>query len=488
MNRQICHIVIVICILFFCLYPNNVIADRGDNKSLNQQMTLLNQRVDKIENLNRSEQIDQVLTFSNNTVKYVGVFASIVLPLIILLIGHQIIRSYQFEREIRDIRQLMMNEYDKIVKISSESDQFTKQIKDKLSNLEGFIGDLATDFLIKKTKEIAKEAKEERDKIFEEVKTKVDEVTSTAEGDIGKSLELMKKLENLDLTLTPSIYVERGLIYLNQKDNDRAIDNFTNAIELKGNLFDAHHNRGIAYLRKQVLDKAYDDLKIAEKFEPKNPIVVYNIGILYRAKKDYETSIKYLSKAIELDSKNTMAHIARAHTYTLWGKHDLAINDFNEALKLNPDDDGVKFSIAHLYGKLGNFPQAIKYYSDIKKSNVSSMMNLAEAYICSKDYSSGEKTANECQALSSDIRDRVFSKYLLILSLILGNKEYILELKSLTNLLKEDCFEIKDWSFEEVLGCLSKNEIGNENKELVDNIIKYIKGEINEEILFSQSN
>ncbi len=72
---------------------------------------------------NQTEYVNQVLSISGDTVKYVGTIASLILPFILLLIGYQIIRSYQFEKEIRETRTLMIDEYQKMQDIRIKSDR-----------------------------------------------------------------------------------------------------------------------------------------------------------------------------------------------------------------------------------------------------------------------------------------------------------------------------------------------------------------------------
>lgn len=476
------------CLLLIVSFNQIVLAQKTSlgetvkTKSSDQELKIIRERLDAIEknkladDRNQTEHIKHVLSISSNTVKYVGIVAAIVLPLIIFLIGYQIIRSYQFEREIRETKKLMMDEYQKILDIRTASEKFAKEIKSKVGNLEEFIGDLATDFLHKKTSNLVSEVKAQTEQAISEIKTKDEEMK--------RSIELMRKLETLDLTLTPSVYIERGNIYLGQDNLEKAIDSFNKAIELKTDNFEAYFNRGRAYHKMGKFDEAINDFMKVAEIKPKNHASYANIGVCFRAKQEYEKSIQNLTKAIELNPQNEFAYTHRGLTYSKMKKYDLAVNDAKEAERLNPDSSTVLFSIGLYYGKMGDFDLAIEYYLEaVKKEKIwGTIINLAEAYICKKDFMKAEQRTNESYPLSDSIREKVISKFLLVTTLILSNKEYKLELKSIIDMLKETPdFEVGEWSFEELSGCLADSSIPQEKAEIVRKLIALLKKEIRSE-------
>jgi len=476
----------ILIIVSFLLILTSVLAI-ADQK-VNQELKALKEKIETIEKSNdQKEPIKQALSISSDTVKYVGTIATIVLTLTIFLIGYQVIRSYQFEKEIKETRKLMMDEYQKMLDIRAESEKCANDTKSKMANLETLVGDVATDFISKKASDLVKkEVKKQTAPVFEEMKTK--------DEDINKSIELMKKIEALDLTLTPSVHVERGRIYLDQGNVEKSIDNFNKAIAFQGDNFDAFFYRGLAYYRTDKFDEAIKDYERAIQLNPKNPSTYANMGICYRAKKEhgYEKSIQYLTEAIKLNSKYEFAYFQRSVTYTEMGKYDLAINDLKQIETLNqksPYLSDVLFLIGINYGKMGDFDSAIEYYLKRldKEKHVSAALNLAEAYICKKAFPDAEKWANESYALSNTDFDKIMSKFLLITTLILTDKEYKLELISIIEKIKAiPTFELGEWSFEELLGCLIDQSLPIEKVESVKKLIALLKKEINpEEILLA---
>jgi tetratricopeptide (TPR) repeat protein len=95
---------------------------------------------------------------------------------------------------------------------------------------------------------------------------------------------------------------DRGLAYLKNGDNDRAIADYNEAIRLNPNYALAFANRGIAYHNKGDNDRA---------------IIDYN-------------------EAIRLNPNYAPAFNNRGNTYRIRGDHDRAIADYNEAIRLHP--------------------------------------------------------------------------------------------------------------------------------------------------------
>lgn len=481
----------ILFLSFTCSFFSQIVLAQKTNlgetkkiESLNKELNTIKEKIETIEknklanDHNQTEYIKQTLNISSDTVKYVGTIGTIVLTLIIFLIGYQVLRSYQFEKEIRETRKLMIDEYQKMLDIRIESEKLINETKKKMGNLEGFVGEIATGFLHKTTTNLVNEVKDETQKAIAEIKTKDEEM--------NRSIELMKKLETLDLTLTPSVYIERGKIYIDQGNLEKSIENFNKAIELKANNFDAFFHRGRAYHNMGNFNEAIKNYMKAIEINPTEPAVYVNIGICYREKQepDYEKSVQYLTKAIELFRQYEFAYVQRSLTYGKMKKYDLAINDLKEAERLNPNSSSTLTIIGLYYLAMGNFDLAIEFYLKAigKNKTLATIQNLTEAYICKKDFINSEKWANESYSMSTDALNKVISKFLLVITLILNNKEYKIELKSIIDVLKEITdFTIGDWSFEELVGCLTDSSIPKEKAELVKEIIALLKKEIKPE-------
>jgi len=99
-------------------------------------------------------------------------------------------------------------------------------------------------------------------------------------------------------------YLERGNHYGKLWHFDKAISDYTSAIELNPQLIDAYIDRSVAYARLEKYNAAFDDL----------------------------------NQALHIDSNNLRAYVTRGSLSFLVGKYDLAAADYRRYLQLNPRD------------------------------------------------------------------------------------------------------------------------------------------------------
>jgi len=137
-------------------------------------------------------------------------------------------------------------------------------------------------------------------------------------------------------------YVERGEAYLEKKQYDEAIINFTDAIRLYPKYGIAYERRGVAYLWKYQYDKAIIDFTEAIRLDPKYADAYYWRGEVYRVRKQYDEAIIDYTDVIRLNPKDAFAYGRRGEVYRQLDNRDQAIRDFEKALALCPSLDWVK--------------------------------------------------------------------------------------------------------------------------------------------------
>ena len=81
-------------------------------------------------------------------------------------------------------------------------------------------------------------------------------------------------------------YIDRGRTYIQQEDNDRAIADFTKAIELDPEGASAYNHRGVAYANKLDFDSAIADFDKAIQFDPLLKNAHSNRGLAFSQKGD----------------------------------------------------------------------------------------------------------------------------------------------------------------------------------------------------------
>jgi tetratricopeptide (TPR) repeat protein len=129
----------------------------------------------------------------------------------------------------------------------------------------------------------------------------------------------------------------RGDAYLNNGDDDRALQDYDEI--LRGRAIPARVllNRGIIYLHKGDFDRAVAEANQAMKSgKYSRALVVRGQGFVGR--REYGSAIQDFDEAIRLDPKSAAAFMGRGDAYEKQGDHDRAVADYRQALTLGPED------------------------------------------------------------------------------------------------------------------------------------------------------
>jgi tetratricopeptide (TPR) repeat protein len=133
-------------------------------------------------------------------------------------------------------------------------------------------------------------------------------------------------------------YVSRGIEY-EARDYDRAIADFTKAIELDPQDPMAYDRRGGAYYRKGDYEQAIVDYNKVRELNPHYANVFFNLGISYKALGgSLDLAIGYLTAATNVNPKDGDAYWMRGESYQVRREFYWAVADFNKALELGGED------------------------------------------------------------------------------------------------------------------------------------------------------
>jgi tetratricopeptide (TPR) repeat protein len=142
-------------------------------------------------------------------------------------------------------------------------------------------------------------------------------------------------------------YTSRGVSYGNKKDPDRAIADYTKAIEIKSDFSDAIINRANEYRTKGEYDRAigeYDRVLALNRsryvLTPFGQMVAYhNRGLAYHLKGDLDRAIQDYDRALQTQqAKRGNTYYLRGWAYYRKRDFENAIRDYTAALDLEPNN------------------------------------------------------------------------------------------------------------------------------------------------------
>jgi tetratricopeptide (TPR) repeat protein len=179
-----------------------------------------------------------------------------------------------------------------------------------------------------------------------------------------------KALEDYNeaVAMSPSYiyaYNNRGWALGKMGQLDKAIEDFDKSIELEPSNYNAYNGRGMMYEKKGEVNKAIEDYNKAITVNPSSPVTYFNLGILYGKTGSYDKAIKYFDKSIALNPKNADYYSNRGVTYYLSGQFGRALEDFSKAIALDPNIATVYYSRGVTYLNTGRKELAI---ADFRKA------------------------------------------------------------------------------------------------------------------------
>ena len=197
------------------------------------------------------------------------------------------------------------------------------------------------------------------------------------EDDLFKALKDYKK--SLDLHMDEYIlHNYNGLILRVRGEPEKASLEFEEAIRMYSSFIEAYYNRGVMWLSEKQYDRALPDYVTITELDPNNSWSIYELGLVRFKIGDYKEAETDFTRALDLDPQNAIIYNARGNLYLETGEPDKALSDYNRAVVLKPRyawayrnraiawrDKGVyDKAIADLNKALGIIPKWLVAYRD----------------------------------------------------------------------------------------------------------------------------
>ena len=212
--------------------------------------------------------------------------------------------------------------------------------------------------------------------------------TYSNKGDFDRAIEDYTEAIQLNPKYDIAFY-NRGLAYSNKGDHDRAIKDYSEAIRINPNYDKAFNNRGLIHSRKGAHDRAIEDYTAALRINPNYALALNNRGNAFRRKGDYDRAIQDYNEAIRINPDYDKAFYNRGIAYGRKGNHDRAIVDYNEAIRINPKYASAFNNRGNAHRRKGNNDRAIQDYDEairINPQNYRAFSNRGNAHKHRQNY------------------------------------------------------------------------------------------------------
>ena len=204
-------------------------------------------------------------------------------------------------------------------------------------------------------------------------------------GKLKESIDCYQRVLEIDQEFAPAL---RRLMYvysyMSNREDDlekcrKGILYATRYIEVSGSA-EGYVERGNLYIDLYELQKAVEDCKEAIELDSEAYYAYNNLGCALLKLRQVEEAVVPLEQAVALDpDKDHLPYLNLAECYILKKEYDKAIHAYEEALRLRPNTDRWREEIAKIYAMKGDYQQAIRIYqkmierlkADVKQKKLS---------------------------------------------------------------------------------------------------------------------
>jgi tetratricopeptide (TPR) repeat protein len=134
----------------------------------------------------------------------------------------------------------------------------------------------------------------------------------------------------------PFTFYNRGITYTLTKQLDRAVEQFSEAIDLDDTMVEAYYNRASIYLEKKYYDLAIEDFSKVIESREVDKTSLFNRALCYTGIGEYSLAISDLNKFLEFRPTEKDAYTLRGTNYFAINKEELALDDYYNAQDLDP--------------------------------------------------------------------------------------------------------------------------------------------------------
>ncbi len=192
-----------------------------------------------------------------------------------------------------------------------------------------------------------------------------DKLTKTIvfRGKILKGIKLLDGLNNIYKN-NPNLLNNLGNLHRLNNNNELAIKNLKQAIQLDQTDYSLHNDLGAALFENDEYDSAEKHFLKSLELKNNEAVVYHNLGNLKTAKKEIEDGINYYQKALEInpDYYDSLYSLVRNKVIIDDKKIKYYENELKVKKNANQSIAPLALSLAENYELIGNYDKAMEYY------------------------------------------------------------------------------------------------------------------------------
>jgi len=156
-----------------------------------------------------------------------------------------------------------------------------------------------------------------------------------------------------------ALYVQRGDLYFNRHEFEKAVVDYSEAIKLDDNADEAYFGRGMALGRQGLIQQGINDLSTYIKRHPYNSRAYTKRGVRYIWLGNLPAAKEDMLEAISLDITNAEAHDDLGVIYASESNFDKAIYHFKQSVYYDRSYQKAYHNLAMAYLMTDSFARAL---------------------------------------------------------------------------------------------------------------------------------